>query len=142
MGQVTPWRYSSTGNESIERATGRLAPRFLPSTSSSTPTERFDLSSIHSLGLFAARYEFLPRAPGTISCDHETHCGGRSESPPRTIPRLDESSGKEVATAGGRKGEEYRAVCRVSGNVSCLAGGCRLSGMYSVLVRSLASCRD
>lgn len=69
--------------------------------------------------------------------------GGPSELPPRTILRLDGVRVKARKSRDGGRMEEGDGIepsARVSGNVSCLAGGCRLSGMYSVLVRSLASC--
>lgn len=148
MGQVTPWRYSSTGNESTERATGRYPwSRFLfdpPPRPPNASNLLFDIHSrysLHETGFFhesTCRHNPLRLPPDLVVDGASCHLGRFYDSTIGVRVRARKSRG---GGADGR-GARYRAVCRVSGNVSCLAGGCRLSGMYSVLVRSLASCRD
>lgn len=67
MGQVTPWRYSSTGNESTERATMRVGSLLVSLPLSSTivlfdPSPRKRFFDIHSDNTFPpTRVKFLPR---------------------------------------------------------------------------------
>lgn len=98
----------------------------------------------YTLTWMYVRNEFLPRIPAESSAIARRADGGPSELPPWTILWLDgvRVRARKLWRRMDRRREQYRAVCMVSGNVSCLAGDCRLSGMYSVLVRSLASCRD
>lgn len=143
MGQVTLWRYSSTGNESTERATGRSLLVSLPHFGYPLRSSRIHRTCLqYSLGcspLYEANFFHMSvhaQSRATIA----RPSGGRSELPPWTILRLDGVRVRARKSWGWWDGIEPSAGYR--GMFLALLGGCRLSGMYSVLVRSLASCRD
>lgn len=159
MGQVTPWRYSSTGNESTERATGSSLVSLLPfplplslslslsGYSLRSPLNASTCSSIftwlpttQTCEKFLSHIYMLTRSPATTT----KPSGGRSEC---HLGRFYDWIGwcEKQGSRGRGWTEGVTVSSRLQGIGECFlpcAGGCRLSGMYSVLVRSLASCRD
>lgn len=91
MGQVTPWRYSSTGNESTERATGRSLFVSLPHFGYPLRSSRIHRTCLqYSPGCSLREANFFhmsvhAQSRATIA----RPSGGRSELPPWTILRLD-----------------------------------------------------
>lgn len=130
MGQVTPWRYSWTGNE-----LGNVHRR-LPNArtlSSRDPLLRHPPPPASTLSLslsaFVRVYGVRERYPRRAS---------KWTPPPPPPPATGSTGWMEEETNG-----EYRAGEKVSGNRFLRVGVVSLIGdVYSVLVRSLASCRD
>lgn len=124
MGQVTPWRYSSFGNGSTECATRAVSPlvsRFLFDHPFRSPSNASIFSSTFDI-CYTKRISFRTcfLHANVVSCDcwtNRTNCrfGGFDDSGVSVRVRRGHGGGR---TDWG----EYRAVCRVSGNVSCLAG--------------------
>lgn len=123
MGQVTPWRYSSTGNESTERATGRSLLVSLPHSGSPL---RSSSNASNSSSIFtrvvAVRNEFLPHVyVHTIPRDHrqnqvvdETSCHLG-----RFYDWMCESSGKEVVRKVDGRGGGGTVSSRLQGIGEC-----------------------
>lgn len=82
MGQVTPWRYSSTGNESTERATGRYPlvslPLRPPPNASNLLFDIHSRYSLHETGFFhesTCRHNPLRLPPDLVVDGASCHLG-------------------------------------------------------------------
>lgn len=117
MGQVTPWRYSSTGNESTERATGRYPwSRFLfdppPPRPPNASNLLFDIHSrysLHETGFFhesTCRHNPLRLPPDLVVDGASCHLGRFYDSTigVRVRARKSRGGGHGIEPSAGYRG--------------------------------------
>lgn len=139
MGQVTPWRYSWTGNElgNVHRRlpNARTLSSRDPLLRHPPPPLRPASTLPLSLSLRLCAWRECIRAQSAVRGRYPRRA---SKWTPPPSPPTGSTGWMEEETNG-----EYRAGEKVSGNRFLRAGVVSLIGdVYSVLVRSLASCRD